>query len=100
MKAVTKPNDITPALRPAKLRPFNAHAFLESAGIARTIIEYRRSQRLYSQGDLAATVMYIQKGGVKLSVVSKVGKEAVVALLGPGDFFGEGAWLGSRFGWG
>jgi CRP/FNR family transcriptional regulator, cyclic AMP receptor protein len=97
MKAVTKPNDITPALRPAKGRPFNAHAFLESAGVARTIVEYRRSQRLYSQGDLAATVLYIQKGGVKLSVVSKVGKEAVVALLGPGDFFGEGCLAGVPF---
>ncbi len=97
MKAVTKPNDITPALKPPKLRPFNVHAFLESAGVARTIIEYRRSQRLYSQGDLAATVMYIQKGGVKLSVVSKVGKEAVVALLGPGDFFGEGCLAGVPF---
>ncbi len=97
MKVVIKPNDITPALRSPKVRPFNAHAFLESAGVARTIIEYRRSQRLYSQGDLAATVMYIQKGGVKLSVVSKVGKEAVVALLGPGDFFGEGCLAGVPF---
>jgi CRP/FNR family cyclic AMP-dependent transcriptional regulator len=90
-------HDITPALKPAKARPFNAHAFLESAGVARTIIEYRRSQRLYSQGDLATTVMYIQKGGVKLSVVSKVGKEAVVALLGPGDFLGESCLAGVPF---
>jgi CRP/FNR family transcriptional regulator, cyclic AMP receptor protein len=97
MKAVTKPNDITSALRPAKTRPFNAHAFLESAGVARTITKYRRSQRLYSQGDPAATVMYIQEGGVKLSVVSKTGKEAVVALLGPGDFFGEGCLAGVPF---
>jgi CRP/FNR family cyclic AMP-dependent transcriptional regulator len=97
MRAVTKSNDITSALRSPKVRPVNAHAFLESAGVARTIIEYRRSQRLYSQGDLAATVMYIQKGGVKLSVVSKVGKEAVVALLGPGDFFGEGCLAGVPF---
>src|SRR5580698_9651982 len=97
MRAVTKSNDITSALRSPKVRPFNAHAFLESAGVARTIIEYRRSQRLYSQGDLAATVMYIQKGGVKLSVVSKVGKEAVVALLGPGDFLGESCLAGVPF---
>jgi len=80
-------NDITPTLKPAKARAFNAHAFLE----------YRRSQRLYSQGDLATTVMYIQKGGVKLSVVSKVGKEAVVALLGPGDFLGESCLAGVPF---
>jgi CRP/FNR family transcriptional regulator, cyclic AMP receptor protein len=90
-------NDITPTLKPAKARAFNAHAFLESAGVARTIIEYRRSQRLYSQGDLATTVMYIQQGGVKLSVVSKVGKEAVVALLGPGDFLGESCLAGVPF---
>jgi CRP/FNR family transcriptional regulator, cyclic AMP receptor protein len=97
MKAVTKPNGIALPLRTPKVRSFNAHAFLESAGVARTIVEYRRSQRLYSQGDIAATVMYIQKGGVKLSVVSKVGKEAVVALLGPGDFFGEGCLAGVPF---
>ena len=97
MKAVTKQNDITSALKPKKLRTFNAHAFLESAGVARTIVEYRRSQKLYSQGDIASTVMYIQKGGVKLSVVSETGKEAVVALLGPGDFFGEGCLAGVPF---
>jgi CRP-like cAMP-binding protein len=97
MKAVTKQNDITSALKPRKLRTFNAHAFLESAGVARTIVDYRRSQKLYSQGDIASTVMYIQKGGVKLSVVSETGKEAVVALLGPGDFFGEGCLAGVPF---
>jgi CRP/FNR family cyclic AMP-dependent transcriptional regulator len=97
MRMPINSHDITPALKPAKARPFNAHAFLESAGVARTIIEYRRSQRLYSQGDLATTVMYIQKGGVKLSVVSKVGKEAVVALLGPGDFLGESCLAGVPF---
>jgi CRP-like cAMP-binding protein len=97
MKAVTKQNDITSALKPKKLRTFNAHAFLESAGVARTIVDYRRSQKLYSQGDIASTVMYIQKGGVKLSVVSETGKEAVVALLGPGDFFGEGCLAGVPF---
>jgi CRP/FNR family cyclic AMP-dependent transcriptional regulator len=97
MKVVTKQTDITPALKPRKLRSFNAHAFLESAGVARTIVDYRRSQKLYSQGDIASTVMYIQKGGVKLSVVSETGKEAVVALLGPGDFFGEGCLAGVPF---
>jgi CRP-like cAMP-binding protein len=52
-------------------------------------IEYRRSQKTYSQGVPATSVMYLQMGGVKLSVVNEVGKEAVVAILGPGDFFGE-----------
>ena len=78
-------------------RAFNAHSFLDSAGLTRTIVEYRRRQRIYAQGDPATTVMYIQEGGVKLSVVSKEGKEAVVALLGPGDFFGEGCLAGLPF---
>jgi CRP/FNR family cyclic AMP-dependent transcriptional regulator len=76
---------------------FSVQAFLDSAGIARTIVEYRRSQKLYSQGDPGSTVMYIQKGGVKLSVVNELGKEAVVALLGPGDFLGEGCLAGAPF---
>jgi CRP/FNR family transcriptional regulator, cyclic AMP receptor protein len=80
-----------------KIRAFNAQAFLDSAGLAKTIVEYRRRQKIYSQGDAATTVIYIQQGGVKLSVVSKEGKEAVVALLGPGDFFGEGCLAGVPF---
>jgi CRP-like cAMP-binding protein len=76
---------------------FDPHSFLESAGVARTIVEDRKSQKFYSQGDPATSVMYIQKGGVKLSVVSETGKEAVVALLGPGDFFGEGCLAGVPF---
>jgi CRP/FNR family transcriptional regulator, cyclic AMP receptor protein len=73
---------------------FHAQAFFDSAGITRRILEYRRSQRIYSQGDPATTVLYIQRGGVKLSVVNPVGKEAIVAVLGPGDFFGEGGMAG------
>ena len=57
-------------------------------------MEYRRSQKIYSQGDPTNNVLYIQKGGIKLSVVNEVGKEAVVAMLGPGDFFGEGGLAG------
>jgi CRP-like cAMP-binding protein len=60
-------------------------------------VEYRRRQRIYSQGDAAASVIYIQKGGVKLSVVNELGKQAIVALLGPGDFFGEGCLAGVPF---
>ena len=80
----TKPN---PKLR-QKLA-FDAQAFLDSAGVARRVVEYRRSEKIYSQGDPTKGVKYIQKGGVKLSVVNEVGKEAVVAILGAGDFFGE-----------
>jgi CRP-like cAMP-binding protein len=77
-----------------KTPAFNAQAFLDSAGVARRIVEYRRAQKIYSQGDPANNVLYIQKGGIKLSVVNEVGKEAVVAMLGPGDFFGEGGLAG------
>jgi CRP/FNR family cyclic AMP-dependent transcriptional regulator len=73
---------------------FNAKAFLDSAGLARRIVEYRKSQKVYAQGDPATSVLYIQKGGIKLSVVNEVGKEAVVAMLAPGDFFGEGCLAG------
>ena len=75
---------------------FDAQAFLDSAGVARKVVEYRRSQKMYSQGDPATSVMYVQKGGVKLSVVNEVGREAVVAILGPGDFFGDGQELATR----
>ncbi|HVS88746.1 MAG TPA: Crp/Fnr family transcriptional regulator [Candidatus Acidoferrum sp.] len=75
-------------------RAFNAQAFLDSAGVARRVVEYRRSQKVYSQGDPTENVMYIQKGAVKLSVVNEAGKEAVVTILGPGDFFGEGGMAG------
>src|ERR1700676_4694198 len=73
---------------------FNAQLYLASVGVARKVVEYQRSERTYSQGDPATHVLYIQKGGIKLSVVNEVGKEAVVALLGPGDFFGEGGLAG------
>ena len=73
---------------------FNAQAFLDSAGISKTIVEYGRAEAIFSQGDRCDSVLYIQKGGVKLSVLSKTGKEAVVAMLGPGAFFGEGCLAG------
>ncbi|HEV1993258.1 MAG TPA: Crp/Fnr family transcriptional regulator [Candidatus Acidoferrum sp.] len=73
---------------------FNAQAFLDSAGVARKVKEFKRAEVIYTQGDPAKNVMYLQEGGVKLSVVSEIGKEAVVAILGPGDFFGEGCLAG------
>jgi CRP/FNR family cyclic AMP-dependent transcriptional regulator len=78
----------------ARKLPFNPQAFLDSAGIARRIVECRKSQKIYSQGDPAESVIYIQKGGIKLSVVNEAGKEAIFAILGPGDFFGEGCLAG------
>jgi CRP-like cAMP-binding protein len=73
---------------------FDTQAFLDSAGVARKIVDYRRSETIFTQGDPCDSVLYIQKGGVKLSVLSKTGREAVVAMLGPGDFFGEGCLAG------
>ncbi len=69
---------------------FDVQAFLASVGVARKIVEFPKKTTIYAQGESAKTVMYIQQGGVKLSVVNGTGKEAVVAILGPGDFFGEG----------
>jgi CRP/FNR family transcriptional regulator, cyclic AMP receptor protein len=90
MKAIK----ISRKVRSKKTPAFNAQAFLDSAGVARKVVEYQRSEKAYSQGDPATSVMYVQKGGVKLSVVNEGGKEAVVAILGPGDFFGEGGMAG------
>jgi CRP/FNR family transcriptional regulator, cyclic AMP receptor protein len=79
----------------AKAAPgFNGQAFLQSAGVAKMIVQYGRGDVVFTQGDACQHVMYIQAGGVKLSVLSKHGREAVVAMLGPGDFFGEGCLAG------
>ncbi len=75
-------------------KSFDIHAFLSSSGIARKIVHYRRSETIFSQGEPCEHVLYIQQGSVKLSVVSKSGREAVVAMLGPGEFFGEGGLAG------
>jgi CRP/FNR family transcriptional regulator, cyclic AMP receptor protein len=80
----------------SKPTPFNVQAFLDSAGIARTIVRYREDEAIFTQGDPCEHVLYVQKGAVKLSVLSKSGREAVVAMLGPGDFFGEGCLAGQR----
>jgi CRP/FNR family cyclic AMP-dependent transcriptional regulator len=71
-------------------KPFDPKAFLTSAGIGRTVNNYSPNQTIFSQGERAEIVFYIQKGRVRLSVLSKQGKEATIALCGPGDFLGEG----------
>jgi CRP/FNR family cyclic AMP-dependent transcriptional regulator len=83
-------------MKTAKESVFDAQAFLDSTGVARKIVEYQKNGTIFTQGDASKYVMYIQKGRVKLSVVNKVGKEAVVAMLGPGDFFGEGCLAGQK----
>jgi CRP/FNR family cyclic AMP-dependent transcriptional regulator len=81
----------------SKKKPaFNAQVFLESADITKKIVEYCRAAVIFAQGDPCESVMYIQRGAVRLSVLSHSGKEAIVAMLGSGDFLGEGALAGQR----
>ena len=71
--------------------------FLDSTGLGRTVRKLKNRETDFAQGDPAKTIMYIQEGGVKLTVVNESGREAVVAILGPGDFFGEGCLTGPPF---
>ena len=73
---------------------FDAKAFLTKASEGRSLSAYRRKQVIFAQGDPADAVFYLERGQVKLTVVSDQGKSAVVAVLGPGDFFGEGGLAG------
>jgi CRP/FNR family cyclic AMP-dependent transcriptional regulator len=85
---------ISSKIKSTQKRAFDPQVFLDSAGVARKVTEFRKKETIFSQGDPAEDVLYIQKGGVRLSVVNEAGKEAVVAVLGPGDFFGEGCLAG------
>jgi CRP/FNR family cyclic AMP-dependent transcriptional regulator len=73
---------------------FDVQSFFDSAGLGRMVRNFRGKETIFAQGDSARNVMYIQEGGVKLTVVNETGKEAVVAILGPGDFFGQGCLAG------
>jgi CRP/FNR family transcriptional regulator, cyclic AMP receptor protein len=84
----------TRSVRPKTRRGFNVEAYLDSTGPARKVVTHQRGDVVFSQGDAGDDVRYIQKGAIKLSVLSRIGKEAVVAMLGTGDFFGEGALAG------
>jgi CRP-like cAMP-binding protein len=75
-------------------RPFDAGVYLESAGVKRKIVQYRKGQAIFSQGDKCNSVLYLQSGVVKITVNSSAGKEAVIALLEPGNFLGEGCISG------
>jgi CRP-like cAMP-binding protein len=78
----------------SKTISFDPKKFLASVGEGKTMLKYRKGQTVFSQGDVADAVFYLQKGKLKLTVVSAQGKEAVVAILGPGSFFGEGCLNG------
>jgi CRP/FNR family transcriptional regulator, cyclic AMP receptor protein len=86
-----KTRDVAPRVR---RRGFKLGEYLESTGPAGKVVKYRPGEVVFSQGDRGADVRYLQDGAIKLSVLSRVGKEAVVAMLTPGDFFGEGALAG------
>jgi CRP-like cAMP-binding protein len=87
--------DLAP--KPPRKRPFNVEKFLNSGGVAKKVVTFPARAVIFSQGDPSDTVMYIQDGHVKISVLSQAGKEAVVAVLGPRDFLGEGALAGQPF---
>jgi CRP/FNR family transcriptional regulator, cyclic AMP receptor protein len=77
-------------------RAFDVQSFLNSAGLGRKIVNFRKREIIFSQGDPSKNVLFIRHGGVKLTVINAAGKEAVVAILGPGDFLGEGCLAGQR----
>src|ERR1051326_4294025 len=75
-------------------RPFDLEAYLDAAGPNRRVVKHRSGDVVFAQGDPANDIRYLQKGAIKLSVLSRIGKEAVVGILGAGDFFGEGVLTG------
>ena len=79
-----------PKKRNLRSPAFDVKVFLDSAGLGRKLVKFRAKEIIFTQGRPANNVLYIQEGGVKLSVVNASGREAVVAILGPGDFCGEG----------
>jgi CRP-like cAMP-binding protein len=83
-------------MKPKAKPTFDPKVFLAKVGKGRTHGDYKKGQTVFAQGDSADSIYYIQKGKFKLTVVSKDGKEAVVAILGTGDFFGEGCLAGQR----
>ena len=84
----------TRSTQPKIRRGFDVETYLDSTGPARKVVKYRRGEVVYAQGDAGNDIRHIQKGAIKLSVLSRIGKEAVVAILAPGDFFGEGTLAG------
>lgn len=88
------PSNTTSRTKIKQQQAFDAQAFLGSADVVTKVVEYGSKVVVFTQGDPATSVLYIQKGGVKLDVVNEAGNEAVVAILGPRDFFGEGCLAG------
>jgi len=81
-------------MKPKAQRPFKPSSFLTKFGQGMTTAGYQKDQKIFSQGEPAEAIFYIQKGKIKLTVLSDQGKEAVIAILGEGDFLGEGCLAG------
>jgi len=77
-----------------RIPAFDVKLFLETAGLGKKVARFPGNETIFAQGDPAKSVMYIKEGGAKLTVVNEAGKEAVLAILGPGDFLGEGCLAG------
>jgi CRP/FNR family cyclic AMP-dependent transcriptional regulator len=92
-----KASALTSTKSQEKKSTFNVQEFLDSAGVSRKVEEFQRNEIVFRQGDPCENVIYVRRGTVRLSVVNEVGKEAVVAVLGPGDFLGEGCLTGLPF---
>ena len=84
----------TASVNPKRKPAFDVEKYLKADGPRHPVTRYRRGQVIFAQGDAGHDVRYLQKGAIKLSVLSRIGKEAVVAMLVPGDFFGEGVLAG------
>lgn len=90
-------SEMRPAATTRRNRPFDPSTFLATIGDGRKSLSPSRKQVIFTQGDPADAVFYIQKGKVRLTVVSKTGKEATIAIMGEGNFFGEGSLAGQSF---
>src|SRR5271154_532753 len=88
---------MSPTVVPKKNGKFDSDAFLATIGDGRKIVSVEKKQMIFAQGDAADAVYYIQKGKVRLTVVSKIGKEATIGIVSQGNFFGEGSLAGARF---
>jgi CRP/FNR family transcriptional regulator, cyclic AMP receptor protein len=83
------------AKKPKKTEPFDVRQYLSNTGVSRHIASFRKGQVIFSQDDPCDDVLYIQSGNAKLTIVNPQGKEAVLAIVGPGDFLGEGCIIGN-----
>ncbi len=93
-RRVRRTNTLSKTAKKAAKKAFDPQIFLAKLGPGKSALKFRTGQTVYAQGDTADSVFYIQEGKVKLTVVSKEGKEAVVAMLEAGQFFGEGCLNG------